>query len=89
MEYYGITSGTIYVLALGASFTPVQNTELDDPGPYELDDLSPGTYFVSAFVDADDDGMLGIGEPFGFAGEAVELETSEDITGIDIFILDW
>lgn len=89
VEYYGFSSGDVYLMAIGASFTPVGNAELDDPGDYEIDSLSPGTYFVSAFIDANDDGMLGMGEPFGFAEDAVELSSGEQAVGIDLFIVDW
>ena len=80
--YGGLQTGTIAVVA--GNFT----NRIATAGAYDITNLPiPGTYHVSAFLDADGNRQREASEPYGeYAGNPVNL--TGDLVGVDIALLD-
>lgn len=88
ITYQGDKSGQIHVYGFGTSITPLVETSLEQPGDYELQSVAAGNYLLMAFMDVNANGIYDMREPFGFYSGFVALNGYEDVTGINIDLVE-
>lgn len=94
ITYWGYQTGTIYVRAFDdPNFTgsPVKVSAITDSGPYTLNDLSGGTYYISAYRDDNGNEIQDKTEAWGYVGAgspAAITVTGEDLQGLNFAIRD-
>lgn len=80
--------GPIFVLATRRLDTLIRRSPehlitLEQPGPFRIENITPGRYYVAAYVDSNRDTVSDIfREPFKLYAEHVEVKAGQDITGI-------
>jgi hypothetical protein len=82
LEHGGTSAGHLVavVWADEALSDEVQRATLVEPGIYSIAGLEPGRYYVSAFLDEDQDGVLDEGEP---SQGGVEVDLPPDALAVD------
>ncbi len=88
ISYQGDKSGQIHVYGFGTSMTPLVQASLEQPGDYELQQAAAGSYLLMAFMDVNSNGIYDMREPFGFYSGFITLNGYEDVTGINIDLVE-
>ncbi|MCP4247814.1 MAG: S8 family serine peptidase, partial [bacterium] len=88
VQYAGPLSGTIHIIATSNDGgTYVYQTSIAAPGAYAIDIPAIAVYDVTAFMDADSDGLQGPGEPAGAAVGSVVITTAgQTVSGKDVVL---
>src|SRR5690606_31542080 len=84
--YTGTESGRINVEAFTEVSQSFETLELSliNPGPFDFGPVDDGTYTVVAYVDINDDGQLGEGEPWIEAGAPVAVPPGSSQITLDL-----
>ncbi|MBN2090113.1 T9SS type A sorting domain-containing protein [candidate division KSB1 bacterium] len=88
ITYQGDKTGPIQVYGFGSSMTPLVQTSLAQPGDYELTGAAAGNYLLMSFMDVNGNGIYDMREPFGFYSGFVALNGYEDVTGVNIDLVE-
>ena len=93
ITYTGTKTGKIYIgLFTSSNFTgqPAYGTTISSPGSYQIQDVAPGTYYVGAYMDVNNNNTYDPTiDPAGvYANNPITVNAGETKTGIDITLKD-
>jgi hypothetical protein len=93
ISYSGTKTGKINIgLFTSSDFSvePVKGTQINSPGEYTISDVAPGTYYVAAYMDVNNNNTYDPTlDPAGvYSGNPITLNQGETKTGINITLKD-
>ena len=93
ISYSGTKTGKINIgLFTSSDFSgaPVKGTQINSPGEYTISDVAPGTYYVAAYMDVNNNNTYDPTiDPAGvYANNPITVNAGETKTGIDITLKD-
>ena len=83
--YSGTFSGPVYIVAAGAW---VKTAELEAPGPFELQDLPPGDYYLFSYMDVDGNLYPNIGDPGSLVEGPFEVSDTASVQDVELLLED-
>ncbi|MBN2010154.1 T9SS type A sorting domain-containing protein [candidate division KSB1 bacterium] len=90
IHYSGLATGPVVIATINLQLDFEKLFSLDTletgPGPFELTDVTPGTYLIAAFLDVNGDGLPALSEPMGAYNGSLEVKEGETVEDVQIYI---